>query len=144
MVVLVAPVLDDDAGLGQGPELFPVQALFPEPGVEAFDITVLPGTAGIDVEGLDSLSGQPLPKMVLNKLGAIVAADVLRGSMLIDQSGHDLPDFARIDLAVDMDAPTLPGVLVQNGQHTQLAPAHGDIVDKVPGPDMIAMGGRSW
>ena len=141
MVVLVAPVFDDDPGLGQRPELFPVQALFPESGVEAFDVTVLPGAPGINVEGLDSLAGQPLPKMVLNKLGSIIAADVLRSSMLVDQAGHDLPDLPGVDLTVDMDAPALPRVLVQNGQHPQLPSAHGDIVNEVPSPHVIAVGG---
>jgi hypothetical protein len=39
-----------------------------------------------------------------------------------------------------MDAPAFPGVLVEDGQHPQLAAAHRHIVDEVPGSTMIAMG----
>ena len=61
--------------------------------------------------------------------------------MLVDKPGHDLADFICVDLALYMDTPALPGVLVQDGQHPQLAASHGHIVDKVPGPDVIAMCG---
>ena len=46
LVVLVSVVLDDDAGLGQGPELLAIEALIPEATVEGLDEAVLPQAGG--------------------------------------------------------------------------------------------------
>lgn len=41
--VVLLPVGDDDAGVGEGPEQVDVQALVAEPSVERFDVAVAPG-----------------------------------------------------------------------------------------------------
>ncbi len=46
------------------PELLLVEALVPEAGVEAFHEAVLPGTARVDVDGLDVVVGQPAVDLV--------------------------------------------------------------------------------
>ena len=54
-VVLDPEVLDDDAGLGEGPELFAVEALIAEAGVERFHEAILPRTGWGDVDRLNIL-----------------------------------------------------------------------------------------
>ena len=54
-IVLTSAILDHHAGLCKRPKLFPVQAFVPEASMEAFHEPVLPGAAGIDVDGLDLL-----------------------------------------------------------------------------------------
>ncbi len=54
LVVVLAPRLDDDLGLGAGAEPFEAQALVAELAVETLRRAVLPGLAGIDQSGLDT------------------------------------------------------------------------------------------
>ncbi len=46
-VVVLAEIFDDHAGLGQGPELFAVEAPVPEAAVDALHKTVFQGMAGV-------------------------------------------------------------------------------------------------
>ena len=57
MVIFDAEVFDDDARFGECPKLFPVEAFVAEASVERLDKTILPGTAGLDVDGLDLVFG---------------------------------------------------------------------------------------
>jgi hypothetical protein len=52
-VVDAAEVFNNYPSLGEGPELFPVQAFIAEAAVKRFHKAVLPGAGGIDVDGLD-------------------------------------------------------------------------------------------
>ena len=58
-VVLAAPGFDQNLGLLQGVEDLAVEEFVPQPGIEAFDIAVLPGTARRDVGGLGTHRGDP-------------------------------------------------------------------------------------
>jgi len=49
LVVLAAVVFDDDASLGEGPELLAVEAIVAEATVEGFDEAVLPWAGGLDI-----------------------------------------------------------------------------------------------
>ena len=51
-VVVFPPLLDLDLGFSQTEEDFTVQELIPEPGVEAFAISVLPGRVWFDAGNL--------------------------------------------------------------------------------------------
>ncbi|MDT5310594.1 MAG: hypothetical protein QOE48_6315 [Mycobacterium sp.] len=53
VVVVVLPVADDDAGLGQGPEAVDVEAFVADAGVERFDVAVASRLAGRDEVQLD-------------------------------------------------------------------------------------------
>ena len=79
LVVLGSEVFDDDASLGQGPELLAVEALVAEAAVEGFHEAVLSGASRLDVDGLDLVVGQPPLEFGGDKLRAVVGADVLRG-----------------------------------------------------------------
>ena len=59
VVVVVFPVVDDYAGLSQGPEAVDVEAFVADAGVEGFDVAVAPGLAGWD-EVQANLAGRPI------------------------------------------------------------------------------------
>ncbi len=61
--------------------------------------------------------------------------------MTVEQFLHDPAHLLRIDMAIEMDHPTLAGVLVKDGQHFEIPTADRLIVDKVPGPNMAGMFG---
>ena len=60
LVVVRAPRLDDDCGVGAGAEPFEAQALVAELAVEAFPDAVLPRLPRVDQRGLDALIDDPL------------------------------------------------------------------------------------
>ncbi len=140
MVVFPSPVLQDHSGLGQCPELLPIQALIAEPGVEALDVAVLLWAAWVDVEGFDAVFCQPSAKLLLDELGAVVAADVLRGPALFNEPGDDLAHLMGVDLAVHVDAEAFPGVFIHDVEHPKLSAAHGGVMDEVPAPYVVAVG----
>ena len=62
VVVFVFPVADDDAGLGQGPELVDVQVFVADPAVERFDVAVAPGLARWDERQAGAFAGLVLQR----------------------------------------------------------------------------------
>ena len=76
MVVLAAVVLHDYAGFGQRPELLPVEALVAQASMETLDEAILPRTAGLDIDRLDLVGGQPSLDFLGDKLGTIVTLQV--------------------------------------------------------------------
>lgn len=68
------PILEGDSGFTQGVEQLPVQALPTKTTVETLHIPPAvagPGTAGLDVDRLDSILFQPVPDHVGDKLRTI-------------------------------------------------------------------------
>jgi len=75
VIVFDSPVLEDHPGFRQPPELFAIQAFFPEPAMEAFNVPVLPRASRFEVQRLDA----GLLERAFDELRAIVATDELRG-----------------------------------------------------------------
>ena len=84
MVVLAAVVLNDYAGFSQRPELLPVEALVAQASMETLDEAILPRTAGLDIDRLDLIGGQPSLDFLGDKLGTIVTPQVGGRSVLGD------------------------------------------------------------
>jgi len=114
-----------------------VQALIPEPAVEALGAPVLPRASRIDVESLDAIVFQPSLDGLGDELGAVVRANAFGGAMLayclLQQSQH----VGSLDGAVGVDAVALPGELVDQIERPQLAPSLGVVTDEVPCPDVV-------
>ncbi len=70
-VVLLAPRLHDDPGLGDAAELLEVQQLVPDPAVEGLDERVLPRRPGFDVGGARATETAPLPQRPGDQLRAV-------------------------------------------------------------------------
>ena len=141
VIVFPSPVFEDDPGLRQCPELLPIQAFITEPGIEALDVSVLPWASRVDIEGLDAVISKPLAKLLFDELGAVIAADVLRGSVFLDEPAHNLTHLAGIDFAIHMDAEAFPGVFIDDVEHTEFPATLGGAVDEVPAPHVVAMAG---
>jgi len=114
IVILSTPVLDNHPSFSERPQLFAVQAFFTRTCVDAFDDAILPWTTRIDVERFDLILSQPLTQVTFNELRAIVAADMLRSSVHINQVGDNLTHFMGIDPAIHMDAQTFASMLIEH------------------------------
>ncbi len=77
MAVAGLPVGGKEAGLGQGGELFDVEDLVAEAGVQRLHPGVLPGRCGIDVGGGGGAGLAPLAQHAGGQLGAVVGPEVL-------------------------------------------------------------------
>jgi len=105
-----------------------------------FHVTILPGTAWIDVERLDLSLLQPVSQEVGNKLRAIVRSDVTRRSMLADELLHHLAHLLRSNVAIHMQRVGLAREFIHYAQHPVIASFHRPIMDEVPAPDMSPVG----
>ncbi len=74
-VIVTAPALDDDFGFSQRVEDLAIGQLVPQARIEAFDIAVFPGAAGLDVSGLSAGSSDPVLHRLGNELRAIARVD---------------------------------------------------------------------
>ena len=72
LIIVAAPLLDDDLGLAERAEDFTVEQLIPYPGVEALDVSVLPGAAGRDVGRACAHCSDPFLNGFSNELRTIV------------------------------------------------------------------------
>ena len=61
--------------------------------------------------------------------------------MPVDQFLHDTAHRLLIAMAINMDHPTLAGLLIKYGQHFKTAPADRLIVNKIPGPNRAGIFG---
>src|SRR6478609_5247925 len=118
LVVLAAVVLNDYAGFGQRPELLPVEALVAQASMEALDEAILPRTAGLDIDRLDLIGGQPSLDFLGDKLGTIVTPQVGGRSVLGDGPPDPFEHIAALESTVGPQHMTLTGVFVQDRQHT--------------------------
>lgn len=72
VVVMLAPHGSYDSRFSQRIEDFAVQQFVAQSCVEAFDIAVLPWTAGLDVQRFDTDLAQPLAQSLGNELRSVV------------------------------------------------------------------------
>ena len=72
LVVVVAPVLDQDWRFGQAAEQLHRQQLVADAAAEALDVRVLPGRAGLDVRASGAREAAPVPERLGSQLGAVV------------------------------------------------------------------------
>ena len=83
-IVLFAPVLDDNTGLCQREEPLLIQALITQAVMEAFHMTILPGTTRLNIQRFDFVLIEILPGNPGNKLWTIIGTNVTRYPALRD------------------------------------------------------------
>ena len=81
MVVVVLPDRGEATGAGQVIEDFHGQELVGQATVEALGVSILPGTAWVDVQRLNVHAPQPRSHSLSNELWAVVATNLLWHSM---------------------------------------------------------------
>ena len=140
-VVVVDPAGEHDPGLGERVELLAVKELLTEGGVERFDEAVLPGRAGVDVQGLDAAQGEAVADGPGDELRTVVRPDVLGGAVLADGLRQRAHHVLGVDAAGHVVAHALLRELVDERQDTE-GPAHGrDVRQEVPRPHAARLGG---
>jgi hypothetical protein len=92
------------------------------------------------------LSMYPFSQTPFDKLRTVVASDVFRGSVFIDQLRKDLLHFTGVDLPIHMDTQALPGILIDDVEHSQFASSPRCVMNKIPRPHMptvLALGRKA-
>ncbi len=74
----MAPVLDEDAGLGEAGEQFLGEQLVADAGVERLDVGVMPRRAGLDERAARPAVAAPVLQRDSGQLRAVVATQELR------------------------------------------------------------------
>ena len=138
-VVLPPPVLDNDLGLLQRKEQFPIQQLISELAVEALVVAVLPRAAGFDKERFYPNMCKPLPHGRGCKLGSVIGPDMIWNAVLDEQIRQTIEYIITGDAPLDQQRQALPAVLVNQRQNLQRTPVVRAFADKIIGPHMIAM-----
>ncbi len=114
-----------------------VEEFIPKPTIETFTVGVLPWRSWLDVEGLHSSFLDPRFHRLGNELGAIVGADKLGRSPLIDDSLQDVNHIGCRDRAFHFQRKALPGVFIQDWQPLEPSTAFGLIPHKVVAPHVV-------
>src|SRR5262249_33194038 len=98
-----------------------------------------PGAAPLDVGGFGTDSRDPLLHCLGHELRSVVGPDVSGKAPQDEQVGQNVDHIDRLELAGDTDRQAFMGELVEHVEHPVLASLVGAVLDKVVGPDMIAL-----
>src|SRR5712671_6922809 len=102
------------------------------------DAAVLPRAAPLDVSGLGTDSRDPFLHGPGDELRSVVGPDVSGNAPQDEEVGQNVDHIDRLELAGDTDRQAFMG-LVEHVEHPILASIVGAVLDKVVGPDMIAV-----
>lgn len=72
LIIVSSPLLDDDLGFPERAEDLTVEQFIPQPGVEALDISILPGASWRDVGRACANSRDPLLNSFSDELRTVV------------------------------------------------------------------------
>src|SRR5262245_56137625 len=136
---MTPPAFDDDLCLAQSEEDFAVEQFVAQAGVEALDVAVLPRAPSVDVSGLGTDRSDPVLHGLGDELRSVVGADVSGNAPQDEEIGQNVDDIDRLELAGDTDRQAFMGKLVEHVEHPIPASIVGAVLDKVVGPDVIAV-----
>lgn len=143
-IVMAAPDLDEDVGLGAAAEVFHAEALVAELAVEAFVVAVLPRLAGVDQRGVNLGFGEPLQDGVAHELGSVIRPQEGWRALRADQAAQDIDDAVGTDAASNVDGKTFARELIDDGKALELLPIGAGVVHKIVGPDLVRPASRQW
>lgn len=135
-VVLMAPELDEGFRFKQVAEYLAVQEFIPEPGVEAFDVRVLPGRSRFNVARLGPESGKFIAEGLGNELRSVIGTNERRGTVDAHQASDLSDGIDSPDRAPNQDAMAFPGELIDHRHGLQGPAILGDIEYEVVAPDV--------
>ncbi len=113
-----------------------VQQLVAEPGVERFDVAVLPGAAWFDEQGAHTDFLKPLSDGLGRELGPVVGTNVLRRPALDEEISEYGQDIIGSEAPLWQHGQALTSELVDDVQHPVLPPVVGDVLNEVVAPDV--------
>ena len=140
-IEVAPPTFDDDLGLAQGVEDFTIEQFIAQARIEALDVTVFPRTAWLDIGGFCADRCDPLLHSLGYELRPIVGPNVARHTTQDEESGQNIDDIDDLELAGDPDRQAFVGELVDDIEHSIFPSIVGTVLDKVVGPDVIAVPG---
>jgi len=141
-VVGCHPFVDDFADFAEGGEHVRIEDLAPEGPVEAFNLGVLRGFAGLDVMEPHAVGLGPGDYFRGVEFRSVVDADLIRqGPALPDLVEHP-DDPLRGQRTVDFDGQSLARAFVDDVEGAEVLPAEQRIVHEVHGPHPVRFGGN--
>ena len=135
--VVLAPLLDDDAGFSQRVEDLAVEEFVAHAGIEAFDIAIFPWRARFDVGRFRTNSPNPVSDFLSNELRTVVGTNVLRRTAQNEQIRQDINDIRRVEFAGNADHQWLLCKLINDVEDAVGAPVMRPVLHEVIGPDVI-------
>jgi hypothetical protein len=102
-------------------------------------LAVLPRTAALDIGSLGADSGNPGLDSFGDELRSVVGPDVSGDAPQDEQVVQNVDDIDCFELAGDTDRQAFVGKLVNDIEHPISASVVGAVLDKVVGPDVIAV-----
>jgi hypothetical protein len=138
-IVMTPPAFDDDLSFSEGVEDLAIEQLIAQAGVEALDVAILPRTAALDIGSLGADSGDPSLDSLGDELRSVIGPDVTGTAAQDEQVGQNVDDIDCFELAGDTDRQAFVGKLVNDIEHPISASIVGAVLDKVVGPDVIAV-----
>ena len=136
LVVVLAPESGDDTDFLQCVEDLSVEELVAEPGVERFDVPVLPGAAWFDEQGAHADFFKPLSDGLGRELGSVVRTNMRRRPTLDEEIGKYGQDIIGSEAPLWHHGQAFTAELVDDVQHPVLPPVVGDVLNEVVAPDI--------
>jgi len=138
-VVVTPPTLDDDLGFAQRVEDFTIEQFIAQAGIKTLDVTILPGATWCDLGGLCADCCDPILHSLGEELRAIVGSDVARDATQDEEVRENIDYIDGLELAGDPDRQAFVGKLIDHIEHAIFPSIVGPILDKIVGPDVIAV-----
>ena len=140
-VVVVEETCCQRAGCWEIFEVFQRQKLVSKTAVEAFDITVIPGAAGLDVENFKLQFLEPRADPGCCELRAVVTANVIRKPSGGEQFCQFVDHVITCDASVHVQSQAFASELVNDHQPLQHRAVRRSIKHEVPRPYIVGMVG---
>ena len=123
LVVVLAPVFDDDGGFGETAELLDVEQLIAQAAVEGLHVGVLPWRSGLDERRPGTPEAAPVAEGVRGQLRPVVAAHVRRRAALTGEAFEHVDGLVGVDASGDVDRERFAGELVDDVEQLDTRPS---------------------
>ena len=143
-VVMLLPGRGQLLRFAQGVEVIHFEELVAQAAVEGFGVAVLPGGAWFDVERLHARLRKPCAHFSGDEFRTVIGTDVSGNAVLRHQGGEHVKDGVGREGTLYFKRKVLARELVQDHQELQLPPVHTAVMDEIPGPHVVAAGGRAF
>jgi hypothetical protein len=136
--MLLLPVaLHDDPCFTPAEKPLHVQAFITESPDATLDSVVLPRLARRDNKGVDAVDREPCPDRLDHEFWAIVAANVARHAVELDEAHEHLDDLLGGDAAANLDGQTEPAILVYYHEACEALSMSAPSVHDIIGPHLM-------
>ena len=143
VVVIFSPCSAARSGMTEVLKLRYPWQLVTEPAGEAFREAILSRTTGLNVKRSHIEFQHPRWKRLRDELGAVVAPNLLRGSIHHKQLGHPIDQVLSANALRDIQTDTTAGVFIDDRQPFQRLTMNRSIKDEIPTPDVVRPGGSA-